>query len=41
MFHVANFEAPDEVATHIDMMNEDIANKLEEISLEGEFITNN
>ena len=34
MFHVANFEAPDEVATNIDMMNDDIAKKLEEISLE-------
>ena len=34
MFHVANFEAPDEVASNIDMMNDDIAKKLEEISLE-------
>jgi predicted deacylase len=34
MFHVANFEAPDEVANNIDMMNEDMAKKLEEISLE-------
>jgi predicted deacylase len=33
MFHVANFEAPDEVATNIDMMNDDMAKKLEEISL--------
>jgi hypothetical protein len=34
MFHVANFEAPDEVATNIDMMNDDMAKKLEEASLE-------
>jgi hypothetical protein len=34
MFHVANFEAPDEVANNIHMMNEDMAKKLEEISLE-------
>jgi predicted deacylase len=40
MFHVANFEAPDEVATNIGMMNEDIANKLEEISLESGSTTN-
>jgi hypothetical protein len=38
MFHVANFEAPDEVANNIDMMNEDMAKKLEEISLEEPLI---
>jgi len=36
MFHVTNFEAPDEVARNIDMMNDDIAKKLEEISLEDD-----
>jgi hypothetical protein len=36
MFHVTNFEAPDEVTRNIDMMNDDIAKKLEEISLEDD-----
>jgi len=36
MFHVTNFEAPDEVARNIDMMNDDIAKKLEEVALEDD-----
>ena len=35
MFHVANFESPGKVATNIDMMNEDIAEKLEEAATEN------
>ena len=38
MFHVANFESPDEVASNIDMMNEDIAKKVEEASSDDELL---
>jgi hypothetical protein len=38
MFHVANFKSPDEVASNIDMMNEDIAKKVEEASSDDELL---
>tara|TARA_B110000908_G_C10034030_1_gene348725 strand:+ start:392 stop:520 length:129 start_codon:yes stop_codon:yes gene_type:complete len=34
MFHVTNIEAPNEFASNTDMMNDDIAKKLKEVSLE-------
>ena len=36
MFHVTNIEAPNEFASNTDMMNDDIAKKLKEVSLEDQ-----